>query len=81
MNNNLTEKKNGESYLERMEEGTGGGLAASLRGTHWTEETIYVVFGRPETLNNLPGEDLDDQVEPVERRLNHFNATMKRRGI
>ena len=40
MNNNLTEKKNGNDYLERMEEGTGGGLAASLRGTHWTEETI-----------------------------------------
>ena len=40
MNNNLTEKKNGNDYLERMEEGAGGGLAASLRDTHRTEETI-----------------------------------------
>ena len=27
---------------------------------------FYVVFGRPETLNNLSEEDLDDQAEPVD---------------
>jgi len=30
------------------------------------KKPFYVVFGRPETLNNLPEEDLDDQAEPVD---------------
>ena len=30
------------------------------------KKPFYVVFGRPETLNILPEEDLDDQAEPVD---------------
>ena len=30
------------------------------------KKPFYVVFGRPETLNNLSEEDLDDQAEPVD---------------
>ena len=30
------------------------------------KKPFYVVFGRPETLNNLPEEDLDDQAETVD---------------
>ena len=29
---------------------------------------FYVVFGRPETLNNQPNEELDDQAEPVSNK-------------
>ena len=30
------------------------------------KKPFYVVFGRPETLNNQPEEDLDDQADPGE---------------
>ena len=30
------------------------------------KKPFYVVFGRPEPLNNLPEADLDDQAEPVD---------------
>ena len=33
------------------------------------KKPFYVVFGRPETLNNLPEEDLDDQAEFVDNEL------------
>ena len=40
-NSKIKGDKNGESYLERMEEGTGGGLQGCLRISHRTEdETI-----------------------------------------
>ena len=29
------------------------------------KKPFYVVFGRPETFNNQPNEELDDQADPV----------------